>query len=423
MKDTVRKITLVARFEFWTTMRRRSVLFVMFGLPLIVALIFATINWLAQPEEESLIPGAGTASSALGRLVQDEPEPDIPAGLVDLSGDLRDLPPSAEQFFMRLESSEAAERAYKAGEIRSYYVIPADYTEGGQIHYYAKHLTSMRRSAEENFLFRAVAANHVADENVLRRLVDPADFREVNLAPAQEREGSEDVNFLAGIGVALLFFTTVIGAAGFLLQSLGREKQNRVMEILLSSTRPVEILAGKIIGLGAIGFVQLAIWSALALTALGRSDTISLGAFSLPPLSAGDWLMIVAHYFAGYFVYASLFASLGAIAPNPKESSQYTFVLMLPTLVPVWLGNVFWSAPNGAVSLFLSLFPLTSPVAMPMRLSVAVVPARQLILSLVLALLTGLATIYVATRFFRSRILLSGRGLSVRLIWETLRGA
>lgn len=423
MKETFRKIALIARFEFWTTMRRRSVLFVMFGLPIIVVLLFAAINWLTQPEEESLIPGAGAASNALGRLVQGEPEPSNSTGLVDLAGDLGDLPPTAENFFTPLKSVEAAERAYEAGEISSYYVVPADYLQGGQIRYYAKNLTSMRRSAEENFLFRAIAAHYVGDDAVRQRLVDPGDYREINLAPVQEREGSEGVNFLVGIGVALLFFSTVIGAAGFLLQSLGREKQNRVMEILLSSTRPVEILAGKIIGLGAIGFVQLAIWSVLALATLGRSETISLGTLSLPALSASDWLMIVAHFLAGYFVYASLFASLGAIAPNPKESSQYTFVLMLPTLVPVWLGNIFWSAPHSTTSVFLSLFPLTSPVAMPMRLSVAVVPLQQLILSLAFALLTGLAAIYLATRFFRSRILLSGRTLSPGLIWDTLRGA
>jgi len=279
----------------------------------------------------------------------------------------------------------------------------------------------MRRRAEEAFLFRALAAGYVGDATARQRLVAPAEFREINLAPAQERDSSEGANFLLGIGVALLFFTTVIGAAGFLLQSLGREKQNRVMEILLSSTRPTELLAGKIIGLGAIGFVQLAIWTALALTTLSGTETVSLGSLSLPSLSTGEWLLIVAHFLAGYFVYASLFAGLGAIAPNPKESSQYTFVLMLPTLVPVWLGNIFWSAPHGALSLILSVFPLTSPVAMPMRLSTAVVPMPQLFLSLVLALLTGLATIYLATRIFNSRTLLSGRSLSVGLIWDVLR--
>jgi len=135
--NSLRKIALVARFEFWTTMRRRSVLFVIFGLPLIVALLFSGINWLARPEEDSLIPGAGAASSALGRLVQGEPEPSVPAGLVDHSGQFGDLPPTTEQLFTRLESVNEASQAYDAGEIRSYYVIPAGYPATGQIHYYA----------------------------------------------------------------------------------------------------------------------------------------------------------------------------------------------------------------------------------------------------------------------------------------------
>jgi ABC-2 type transport system permease protein len=135
------------------------------------------------------------------------------------------------------------------------------------------------------------------------------------------------------------------------------------------------------------------------------------------------WALIVLHFIVGYLVYASLFAGLGAVTPNPKESSQYTFFLMLPTFLPMWFNSIMVSAPNGAFATTLSLVPLTAPLAMPMRLSLTAVPTWQWVVSLGLSLVAAGGILWLATKLFHSRTLLSGQSPSLRGIWQTLREA
>jgi ABC-2 type transport system permease protein len=214
----------------------------------------------------------------------------------------------------------------------------------------------------------------------------------------------------------------VIGAAGYLLQSLGKEKENRVMEVLLSSIRPFQLLAGKVLGLGAIGLLQMIVWTVLALFVF-RENGSPMSNITLPTLSVGTWILIVLHFVVGYLVYASLFAGLGAMASSVKESSQYTFLLMLPTFLPMWFNSIMITAPNGSFATILSLFPLTAPISMPVRLAVTAVPMWQWLASLAGCVVTAVFLLWGATKFFRSKTLLSGQSPSLRLVWQTLRGA
>ncbi len=224
------------------------------------------------------------------------------------------------------------------------------------------------------------------------------------------------------MGIAILFYLTVIGAAGYLLQSLGKEKEGRVMEILLSSLRPLELLTGKVLGLGGIGLLQMAVWSLLAFTIFQRGDSL-FNNITLPTLTAGAWILTILHFIVGYLVYASLFAGLGAIVPNVKEGSQYTFLLMLPTFLPMWFNSIMISAPNGLFATTLSLVPLTAPLAMPMRLAITAVPPWQWLVSLSVSLAAAVLLLWAATKFFRSQTLLTGQSFSPKVIWRTLRSA
>jgi ABC-2 type transport system permease protein len=254
-------------------------------------------------------------------------------------------------------------------------------------------------------------------------VINPADIQEINLSTAEEEQTSFGQGYVMGIAVAILFYMTAISASGYLLQSLGKEKENRVMEILLSSVRPVELLLGKMLGLGAIGLLQLVIWSVITITIFRGDENSFFSNLPLPTLKPAVWLIIVAHFMAGYLVYAGLFAGLGAIAPNPKESGQITFFLMIPVILPMWLNTILLSAPNGTMATAMSLIPLTSPVAMPMRLAATTVPTWHWLFSLAAALLTAVVTLLLAARIFRSQVLLSGQSLSLRTAWHLVRGS
>jgi len=203
---------------------------------------------------------------------------------------------------------------------------------------------------------------------------------------------------------------------------LGKEKENRVMEILLSSVRPLHLLMGKVIGLGGIGLLQMGVWTFLALVVFQRGASLFAN-ITLPTLSAGTWSLAIVHFIVGYLVYASLFAGLGAIAPSVKESSQYTFLLMLPTFIPLWFNSIMFASPNGPFAIWLSLIPLTAPLAMPMRLSLTAVPPWQWVVSLSTSAGTAVLLLWGATKLFRSQTLLSGQRFSPNVIWKALREA
>lgn len=410
------KIWLVAQYEFVTTLQRRSVLFAMFGLPLLSVLILAGLNWLNREAGGD----AGTNPlAALSQLAVGERDA-RPTGLVDETGQIQTFPTEMEAVFLRLPTLVAAEEAFRAGTIQGYYLIPSDYLESGQIAYFADRL-SVQNDWIEDSLYRLLVVNAITNPMVAERVIVPAQPIETDLSSntaVQEADTILQANIL-GFTLAILFYLTAMGTAGFLLQSMGKEKENRVIEILLSSIRPRELLTGKMLGLGAVGLLEMVVWLLIGQMVTGSQPLFAN--LSLPALSADKWILIFLYFSAGFLVYASLYAGLGAISPNPKESGTFTFFIMLPTFVPMWLMNILIQAPNGGGAVGMSLFPLTAPLAMPIRLTLTDVPAWQLLFGLAITLLTSLATIALAAHLFRSRTLLSGQPLSLKSFWQTLR--
>lgn len=409
------KIGLVAKYEFISTLKRRSALFAIFGVPLLTFLILAGINWLNRTQ------GGGDGSSLLSTIVSDNQEV-RPAGLVDDTGQLQQFSPPADTMFTLYPDLDTARAAYDMGQISSYYHIPADYLATGQISQFADNVPL--DSFESRILYGLLVENFVTDSVPFYLITAPMQQYEViDLSATEERTQQDYFGSLGlAMGVAVLFYMTAIGAAGYLLQSLGKEKENRVMEVLLSSLRPLQLLTGKVLGLGAIGLLQMAVWTALALFVF-RDSGSPMSNITLPSLSVGAWVLIVLHFVVGYLVYASLFAGLGAMASSVKESSQYTFLIMLPTFLPMWFNSIMITAPNGSFATILSLFPLTAPIAMPVRLAVTAVPMWQWLVSLAGCVAMAVFLLWGATKFFRSKTLLSGQSPSLRLVWQTLRGA
>jgi ABC-2 type transport system permease protein len=409
------KTLTVALYEFTSTLKRRSALFVMFGLPLLSVALLAGINWLA--DRESGEAGVSALSQfAFGNQDEDR----LPTGVVDLTGRLQNYP-SVVANLTPISSEAEAQAAYEADEIEGYFVVPADYLETGEVTLYAENRSL--DSPVESELDYLLTVNYIEEAALVERVLDPAHIQEIDLGDQEGDQTSFGEGYIMGIGVAILFYMTAISASGYLLQSLGKEKENRVMEILLSSLRPVELLLGKMLGLGAVGLLQLVIWSVITIGLFRGNGSNPFANLPLPELKPAVWLIIVAHFIVGYLVYAGLFAGLGAIAPNPKESGQITFFLMLPVILPMWLNTILLSAPNGTMATVMSLVPLTSPVAMPMRLAVTTVPTWHWLFSLAAGLLTAVLTLLLAARIFRSQVLLSGQSLSLRTAWQLVRGS
>jgi ABC-2 type transport system permease protein len=194
------------------------------------------------------------------------------------------------------------------------------------------------------------------------------------------------------------------------------------MEILLTSVTPRQLLTGKIIGLGIVGFGQTLIWLGTTyILAMLSGSTFRLPAGINLPASFVTWGLVF--FLLGYAVYASLMAGLGALAPNLREASQATFVIMLPLMIPLFLSSsVFMSEPNGGIATVLSLFPLTAPVAMMARISAGGVAWWQAPVAAVLLALTAVLILRTVARMFRAQALLAGQGFNTKKFLRALVG-
>jgi ABC-2 type transport system permease protein len=206
-----------------------------------------------------------------------------------------------------------------------------------------------------------------------------------------------------------------------MLNSVTNEKTNRVIEILLTSITPQQMLTGKIIALGLVGLLQTVVWLGAGMLLLKISgNTFPLAAaIQLPGITL---LWGIIFFLLGYAVYASLMAGIGALVPNLREGSQLTTVVIIPMIVPLILISTLLNTPDSPLAVFLSLFPFTSPVTMMMRIAATSVPTWQV--GLAILLLTGTAWLLVraSSRLFRAQNLLAGQSTNIVSFIKALAG-
>jgi ABC-2 type transport system permease protein len=190
---------------------------------------------------------------------------------------------------------------------------------------------------------------------------------------------------------------------------------------LMLSVTPRQLLTGKIVGLGLLGLLQTIVWVGTARILLAQGGTI----FNLPvafQLPASFLVWGVIFFILGYAVYASLMAGLGALVPNLREATQATILVIFPLIIPIFLLSVLINEPNSVLSIVLSIFPFTAPIAMITRLSAGEVPLWQILVAIALLIITTVLVIRAVARMFQAQTILSGQPFSRKLFINTLFG-
>jgi ABC-2 type transport system permease protein len=358
----------------------------------------------------------------LGILAQLQTAPEA-TGYVDLAGIVRRLPPDLRPGTLRPFADEAAARAaIAAGGLDQFFIIPADYWQSGRLILVGKQITPMADLRGMQLLERIIDSNLLGDPQLAALVVDPAGNVEESSMKAgggRPSTGSDLSGFAIPFAVMFLLFLVITISGGFMLQSVTVEKQNRTAEVLLTSLRPKDFMAGKLIGLGVVAFLQIAVWAAASLVLFRGSWASAAQTARLVSPAFLAWT--AAYLLLGYVVYASALGALGALAPGMREGSQLTLVLLLPLLVPLVVSAAFVDAPNGIIATALSLFPLTAPTSMVTRMAAAPVPAWQPLLGLTLLAATAYLFVILAARFFSAENLVSDADLDWRKVWRTLR--
>ena len=400
------KTLVVLRHEFLTIVKKPSFWFGILGMPFIVGIIVAVIG---------LASGAATAAV----ISQQSAKTGKPQGYVDQASLIK----RAGDGFQAFADEATAREALASGAIEAYYVVPADYVQTGNVRMVANEIEDTPFGPrEKSQSFAALLnGNLLNDQALAAQVTKPVEIKDnIGLAPAEDRKGASFGGFSPLVyGVALLFFIVFMTASSFLMQAVSTEKENRVIEVLMSSVTPTQLLAGKILGLGLIGFIQLVLWFGSSLFALTSVPLISR---FVGPISPFAVLITVVFFVLGYFVYASLLAGLGALMPGGRETAQYSFLVLFPLFIPLYLNQAIGAEPNGVLATALSLIPFTAPIVMPMRLFATEVPLWQVGVGLALLALLDYLAITGAARVFRAQSLLSGSKPTVKQIMAAFRG-
>ncbi len=406
------KTLIVLKNELLTTIKRKSFILTLLLLPL-VGLIFTFV--VGNRDQTSGI------TSLISKLTTSEDEK-LSIGLLDDTKNITEIPDELKDQIQIYTTQEAANLDLDSGIIKAFYLIPGDYVQKGEIVVYRPDFNPLSADNDNYLIERLINSELIAENPEIMNLVNTyPEFKTELLSPEPQRDPEHQLTFFLPYIVTFLFYIVILGSSSMMLNSITNEKSNRVIEILLTSITPMQLLSGKIIALGLVGLLQTIVWSGTGLFILrlsGRSFALPIE-FQLPT-SILVWGIIF--FILGYILYASLMAGVGALVANIKEASQATTILIIPMVIPLALLAPVIENSNGTLAVILSLFPFTSPVSMMTRLSAGSVPTWQILLAVVLLIFSAYWIVRSVSGLFRAQYLLSGKEFKFKYFLDAMMG-
>ena len=248
---------------------------------------------------------------------------------------------------------------------------------------------------------------------MLERFKEPLNLASVKVDSRGDPREVDKGRGLFFIFLAILLLMSTMMTGGFLLQGLGEEKESRIMEVLLSSVTPGQLMMGKILGLGAAGLAQMLIWVVSARIILELMASI-LPDVSISLPSVPLTLVALLFFLLGYLFFATLMAGLGAVASTAREGGQLSMIFTAPLVVPIYAMTYIIANPTDAIVRFATMFPFTSPIVVMERLSVGAIELWEVAASLGVLALSVAAAIFLMARVFRAFLLMYGKRPNIR---------
>jgi len=261
-------------------------------------------------------------------------------------------------------------------------VMPGQVTESNA----PQVLQSLSEELDRAILLQELAQRGVSGAQV-DQLLKPVKLETMRVEGGKETKANDRGMFFAIFAMVMLLYTAVIFYGVSVMRAVLEEKNSRVMEVLLSSATSTELMAGKLIGVGAVGLSQIGIWIVMAgvyaLPALAASA--STGEIHIAPLTLAAFALF---FLLGYLLFSSIYAAIGAVITSEQEGQQLQFIIVLPLIISVFMMGPVMRAPDSPVAVWTSMIPFFSPVLMYLRIAVQPPPAWQVVLSLSLLVAT-----------------------------------
>lgn len=399
------KIWLIAKREYLTNFRRRSFLITAFVLPLMTIGVMTLILTVFAQNLEDM-----SAFKSIGIVDQ--------AGVFTAGATI----PAP---FRLVASPEEAAAGLKDKTLDGYYVLPADFLSAGKIDAYNRPDVTLNTGASDALeaAIKQTISAQIGSPALSARLQAPLDNLGIyRIGSPQRLDANALVNaIIVPIIFGLLIYMSITVTSQFLMSGMVEEKENRMMEVLMTSSRPSEMLWGKLLGLGALGLTQLVVWGLVGLVyAASKGTDIGTTLDSLQ-LTPGFITLLVVYFVLGYLLFGALMSGIGASVNADQEGRQIASILSMMGVLPFIFSFTYLTDPNGVVPTLLSLFPFTAPVGMILRISWTSVPPAQIALSLAILVVSVIVVIWLSGRIFRLGMLSYGKRLGVRDIIQAFR--
>ena len=222
---------------------------------------------------------------------------------------------------------------------------------------------------------------------------------------------------------SILLIMSIFTSSGYIVQGLGEEKENRIMEVLLSSVSPRQLITGKVLGLGSAGLIQIVIWLVSARFIAGMASSTIGGMLSSLQVTTEFLVISLIYFVLGYFLFAIIMAGAGSIGATARESQQLSVMFTLAAVAPLWFAVAITENPDGAISQALTMFPLTAPVTVMLRMGLGDIPVWQYAVSMGLMVLTIIGLLFLVAKIFRVFLLMYGKTPKMGEIIRYLRQA
>lgn len=429
------KISLIAKREYTTRVRNRTFIIMSILGPILFSLMMVVPIWLAMQDVDVKVVEVVDESGLFEHKFEDTP--------------------SLKYHFIS-SALEMAKEDLKSGEFYGLLYIPkVNLDNPSGIKFYVEknpsiEVVSSIESKVNNEIERLRMIDQGIDLQALESTKSNVNIESINLAQGEEKSVSTWAPTVVGYIAAFLIYFFIFYYGIMTMRGVIEEKSNRIVEVVISSVRPLELMIGKIVGIGGVGLTQFLIWVILSfgiytvtVSITGTADSAvagnmaaeqavkaaNEGGFAMEMTKALDSInlpMIGAFflfYFVGaYLLYGSLFAAIGSAVDSDQEAQQFQFPVTIPLLISIVMLTAVLRDPHGPLAFWLSIIPFTSPVTMMMRLPFDP-PMWEIWLSMALLIVGFLFTSWLAARIYRIGILMHGSKVSYKTLvkWFTLR--
>ena len=438
------KINLIIKREYTTRVMKKSFILLTFLTPVLLVAMISLIVYLGSIKDDKI-----------KNIV-----------VVDKTGLYKEVLENNESYNFQFTDASVDELKQKEGdnsEFAALLYISKDLSKDstGAVMYSDKQVNMELKSYISGLLNKHIEEQKLASYNIpnLKAMVEKSrsdiDLKTIKWGEdGKEKEASAELALVIGMITAFVIYMFIVIYGAQVMSGVVQEKTNRIVEVVISSVKPFELMMGKIIGIALVGLTQFMMWVVLTGTILFALNS-TLGS-SIDPttveklqqmnqmsMQAGpsvemsgkiqeittainglDFTLIISmfivYFLGGYLLYASLFAAIGSAVDNETDTQQFSMPIMLPIIFAIYAGIFSAENPDGPLAFWCSLIPFTSPIVMMVRLPFDV-PIWQLALSIGILILSFIGTTWMAGKIYRTGILMYGKKVSWKEMWKWLK--